>query len=104
MSLLRDRAIDVRVESTLRARRPAGAPGPVVRAAGRPCGRAEGGLNWPELHASVGLGAPNMPTAVSENARATIIGRRRGVALGRGGGPVGAAAGGGGVWWEGVGA
>src|SRR5687768_14012498 len=77
MSLLRDRAIEVRVESTLSDLRPAAARDWLVRATS--C-LSDVVLYWPELHASVGRGATSRPTAVIANARATSSAKRRGVA------------------------
>ncbi len=78
MSLLRDRATDVRVESTRSDLRPAAARDWFVMATSC-CSDVE--LYWPELQASVGRGATSRPTDVIANATATISPKRRGVAL-----------------------
>ena len=77
MSLLRQRAIEVRVESTLSALSPAAARDWFVSATS--C-FSDVELYWPELQASVGPGATSRPIAVIANARATISAKRRGVA------------------------
>src|SRR5690242_400003 len=75
MSLLRQRASEARVESTLRARSPADARAWFVSV--RSC-RSDVELKLLLLHASASRGATSIPSDVTANANATITTRRRG--------------------------
>src|SRR5689334_9300180 len=75
MSLLRQRAIEVSVESTLRERRPADARAWFVRLTS--CD-SEAELKLLASHASVVAGTARMPTDVAANATTSIAAKRRG--------------------------